>query len=64
MAGAHNSSFELRSRDQKMPFAASEGVRIHFDVEGTGPPLVLLHGFGMSGDAWRAGGHVAVTRAG
>ena len=41
-----------------MPFAANEGVRIHFDVEGTGPPLVLLHGFGVSGDAWRAGGHV------
>ena len=41
-----------------MPFATNEGVRIHFDVEGTGPPLVLLHGFGVSGDAWRAGGHV------
>ncbi len=41
-----------------MPYAASEGVRIHFDVEGAGPPLVLLHGFGVSGDAWRTGGHV------
>ena len=41
-----------------MLYAASEGVRIHFRVEGTGPPLVLLHGFGVSGDAWRTGGHV------
>ena len=41
-----------------MPFAANEGVRIHFDVEGDGPPLVLLHGFGVSGDAWRTSGHV------
>ncbi|MDE2715923.1 MAG: alpha/beta fold hydrolase [Dehalococcoidia bacterium] len=41
-----------------MPYAASEGARIHFRVEGTGPPLVLLHGFGVSGDAWRTGGHV------
>ena len=36
-----------------MPFAANEVVRIHLDVEGAGPPLVLLHGFGVSGDAWR-----------
>ena len=41
-----------------MPYTASEGVRIHFRVEGTGPPLVLLHGFGVSGDAWHTGGHV------
>ena len=41
-----------------MPYTANEGVRIHFDVEGDGPPLVLLHGFGVSGDAWRTGGHV------
>ena len=41
-----------------MPFAANEGVRIHFNVEGDGPPLVLLHGFGVSGDAWTTGGHV------
>ncbi len=47
-----------------MPFAAGKGVRIHFDTEGAGPLLVLLHGFGVSGDAWRAGGHDAVTRAG
>ena len=41
-----------------MPYASSEGVRIHYDVVGDGPPLVLLHGFGVSGDAWYTGGHV------
>ena len=41
-----------------MPYATSEGARIHFRVEGAGPPLVLLHGFGVSGEAWHTGGHV------
>ena len=41
-----------------MPYADNNGQRIHYDVQGTGLPLVLLHGFGVSGDAWRRGGHV------
>ena len=42
-----------------MPFATSEdGVRIHYEVEGDGPPLVLQHGTGGSGDNWRRGGYV------
>jgi pimeloyl-ACP methyl ester carboxylesterase len=28
-----------------MPFANNKGVRIHYEVEGAGPPLVMLHGF-------------------
>lgn len=59
MAGAHYSSIEIVSRYKTIPFAANEGGRIHFDVEGDGPPLVLLHGFGVSGDAWHTGGHVS-----
>jgi len=27
-----------------MPYANNQGVRIHYEVEGTGPPLVLQHG--------------------
>jgi pimeloyl-ACP methyl ester carboxylesterase len=27
-----------------MPYANNQGVRIHYQVEGDGPPLVLLHG--------------------
>ncbi len=42
-----------------MPYASNKGVQIHYEVAGEGRPLVLLHGFGVSGDAWRTGGHVA-----
>ncbi len=28
-----------------MPYVTSKGIRIHYEVEGDGPPLVLLHGF-------------------
>ncbi len=45
-----------------MPYASNNGVQIHYEVEGEGAPLVLLHGFGVSGDAWRTGGHVAALR--
>lgn len=34
------------------------GVRIYYEVEGDGPPLVLLHGLGTSSELWRVGGYV------
>ena len=36
-----------------MPYATNEGVRIYYEVEGSGPPLVLLIGFLGSLDDWR-----------
>jgi pimeloyl-ACP methyl ester carboxylesterase len=30
-----------------MPYATNAGVRIHYQVEGEGPPLVIHHGFGL-----------------
>ncbi len=45
-----------------MPHADNHGVRIHYEVTGKGAPLVLLHGFGASGDAWHAGGHVSALK--
>jgi pimeloyl-ACP methyl ester carboxylesterase len=42
-----------------MPYAANQGVRIHYRVEGAGPPLVLQHGFTQSLEEWAKCGYVA-----
>ncbi len=39
-----------------MAFASNGDVRIHYRVEGTGRPLVLLHGAGGSCESWRGSG--------
>lgn len=45
-----------------MPFALSDGRRIHYQVEGEGPPLLLHHGFTSSLEAWRFFGFTAALR--
>ncbi len=45
-----------------MPYANSNGVRIYYEVEGQGPPLVLAHG-GMGNIGWwRRYGYVDALR--
>lgn len=41
-----------------MPYANSQGVRIYYQVEGAGPPLVLQHGFTGSLEDWYDRGYV------
>ena len=45
-----------------MPYADSNGVSIHYNVEGDGPPLVLQHGFSGSLHGWHEGGYVEVLK--
>jgi pimeloyl-ACP methyl ester carboxylesterase len=41
-----------------MPFlTAPDGVRLHYDIEGEGPPLLLHLGAGCDSDLWRAAGY-------
>ena len=42
-----------------MGYARNSGVRIHYSVEGAGPPLVLLHGFAGSLATWHEFGFAA-----
>ncbi len=41
-----------------MPYANNEEVRIHYEIEGEGPPLILLHGLGGSLRFWHDAGYV------
>ena len=35
-----------------MPSANNQGIRIYYEVEGSGPALVLAHGLGGSHEDW------------
>ncbi len=37
-----------------MPFFERDGLKLHYRAEGRGPPLLLLHGFPLSSEAWSA----------
>jgi len=43
-------------------FVNSRGFRIRYQVSGSGPVLLLLHGFPMWGDRWRDRGYVSVLQ--
>lgn len=46
-----------------MPHADNQGVRIHYRVEGEGPPLVLQHGMVQSIEDWYEFGYVEALSA-
>lgn len=46
-----------------MPYADNAGIRIHYEVEGTGPALVLQHGFTQCLEDWSECGYVAALRS-
>jgi pimeloyl-ACP methyl ester carboxylesterase len=41
-----------------MAFVNNHGVKIHYEVEGKGPPIILQHGIAGSGETWRSFGYV------
>ena len=46
-----------------MPYANNQGIRIHYEVEGAGLPLVLHHGTFGRGDSWKHFGYADVLKA-
>jgi pimeloyl-ACP methyl ester carboxylesterase len=47
-----------------MPYADNQGVRIRYEVDGNGPPLVLLHGLTSYLESWHEAGYVNSLRSG
>ncbi len=45
-----------------MPYVSSQGLRIHYQVEGKGPALILHHGFGDSLESWYELGYVEALK--
>lgn len=45
-----------------MPHIYNEGVRIHYRVEGSGPPLFLHHGLTGSGQSWCDSGYIEALK--
>jgi pimeloyl-ACP methyl ester carboxylesterase len=41
-----------------MPYANNQGIRIHYEVEGNGTPLILLHGLADTYKMWHTSGYV------
>ena len=51
-------SSEEQASDVLSGFVENDGVKIHYEVEGEGPPLVLVHWFTGSLEDWRVFGYV------
>jgi pimeloyl-ACP methyl ester carboxylesterase len=45
-----------------VPYANNAGIRIHYEVEGTGAALLLQHGFTQCLEDWFECGYVAALR--
>lgn len=53
-----------RLRGHAMPFVSHRGQRIHYTVDGTGPLVILQHGFFTDARAWKQAGFVSVLSDG
>ena len=45
-----------------MPYASNAGIRIHYETEGSGPPLILHHGLTQTIEDWHDFGYTAALR--
>ncbi len=51
--GAHQAPAEWPPAGAESRFASVNGTRLHYVVAGSGPPVILLHGWPQTSFAWR-----------
>jgi 3-oxoadipate enol-lactonase len=49
-------------RNRHDPFIEHEGVRLHYRVEGSGPPVLFIHGWALDADMWSPQFETLATR--
>ncbi len=47
-----------------MPFVNNNGIKIFYEVEGEGSPLLLHHGLSDSPKIWRTAGYIDLSQGG
>ena len=47
------STVTFAQADREPLFTAKDGTQLHYDVLGTGPAVVLIHGFIVNGESWK-----------
>ena len=45
-----------------MPYVKNQGLRLYYQVEGEGPPLILQHGFGDTLKSWYELGYIEALK--
>ena len=46
-----------------MPYLENEGIKIYYEVEGLGPPVIMIHGFSSNLDRnWKLTGCVEILK--
>jgi pimeloyl-ACP methyl ester carboxylesterase len=64
MAGSGISAIVRSAKvEDEVPYADNAGVRVHYQIEGTGPALVLQHGFTQCLEDWVECGYVAALQS-
>src|SRR5258708_25982643 len=50
---ALQSSRNKKPWNSGMPKLDRDGIKIHYEVHGSGPPLILTHGYSSTSEMWR-----------